>query len=92
MEEEEAAVPDEKRCANPACPDPSSTSRLQCLPAGLSGGCGWGERSTFIARRSCVLGGRAWMLQRKRGESGLLPVKAKHWVGSMKTLAERAPR
>ena len=57
MEEEEAAVPDEKRCANPACPDPTSDSRLQCLPAGFTGECVPGERSTFIARKRCVLGG-----------------------------------
>ena len=54
MVEEEAAVPDEKRCANPACPDPTSDSRLQCLPAGFTGECVPGAKHFHRQKASCA--------------------------------------
>jgi len=73
MEEEEAAVPGRKRCAHPACSEPTSVSRLQRLPEDITGDCIPGAKHFHRQKAACVLGGvGSWMLQRKRGESGLL--------------------
>ena len=43
-----------RRCGNPACPDPTSTSRLQCLPKDFMGDCIPGAKHFHRQKGPCA--------------------------------------